>query len=81
MPLECNLLLQINGSGIEIGNGFKQVDRDGAGLIEDLPGHGTPALALRQGARMDHEVVPMKRQLLRTEQPTAAQQQAHVACA
>ena len=71
----------MDGAGIKISNSLEESDRDGAGPPEDLLAHGTPTLALRQGARMDHEVVPMKRKLLRTEQTTTAQQKAHIACA
>ena len=71
------MLLETDGAGIEIGGGLKQGDRDGAGTFEDLPGHR--ALALGQGALVQHQVVAVQRQLLGAEQTAAAQQQAHVA--
>ena len=74
-----DLLLQVDGAGIEFGGGFKQGDRDGADALEDLPGHRAPALTLGQSALVHHQVVAVQRQLVSTEQAAAAQQQAHIA--
>jgi len=79
MAVQINLPLQIDRAGIDLGNGFKQGDRDAASALEDLPGHRTPALALRQGTFMNHQVVAMQSQLLGAEQTAAAQQQTHIA--
>ena len=70
----------MDGTGVEISNSLKKGDWDGAGPLQDLPGHRTPALTLRQGALMHHQVVAVERQLISIEQTTAAQQQADIAC-
>lgn len=74
MALQLDLLLEIDGAGIERGGGLKQGDWNGAGALEDLPGHRAPALALGQGALVHHQVVAVQRQLLSAEQAAAAQQ-------
>ena len=50
VALQCDVVLEIDGAGIEIGGGLKQGDRDGSGTIEYLPGHRASALALWKGA-------------------------------
>ena len=66
----------MDGTGIKISNTLKQGDWNGAGHLQDLPGHQTPDLTLRQGALIHQQVVAVKRQLISIEQTTAAQQQA-----
>lgn len=78
MALQRNRL-QVDRACIEIGGGFKQGDRDAAGALEDLSGHRPPALALRQGTLVNHQVVEVQRQLLGADQTAAAPQQTHIA--
>ena len=81
VALQCYVVLEIDGSGIEISGGLKQGDRDGAGTLEYLPGHRASALALWQGAvagrYRNKPGLAVKRQLHGTKQTAAAQQQAH----